>query len=197
LAEKTLHRHAGDVEAAIGEIVQWQVGQAGLTGFATNLGGLITLPVALPANLAAVLLLQLRMVIAIAVLRGYDPADERVKTLCLATLVGNGFSSLLKDVGVQVGTRLTRRMIERIPGVVLSRINRAVGFRLMTKAGTTGAVNLVRVLPFVGGLVCGLLDAGTTQAIAHAARQAFPASSRQAEEDGQAADGAQPAAAPA
>ena len=36
--------------------ISWQVAKCGTSGFLTGLGGLITLPVAIPANIASVLL---------------------------------------------------------------------------------------------------------------------------------------------
>ena len=64
-------------------------------------------------------------------------------------------------------------MIFRISGEVLKRINRAVGFRLVTKAGTRGVVNLVKVVPLVGGFVGGALDAVATKVIGRTAKQVF------------------------
>ena len=46
----------------------------------TNIGGVATLPVAIPANITGVAIVQIRMVAAIAHLRGYDLNDNRVRT---------------------------------------------------------------------------------------------------------------------
>ena len=45
---------------------------AGAQGFVTNIGGLVTAAVAVPANIAGLALIQCRMVAGIAHLRGYD-----------------------------------------------------------------------------------------------------------------------------
>ena len=55
----------------------------------------------------------------------------------------------------------------------LKRINRAVGFRLVTKAGARGVVNLVKIVPLVGGVVGGALDAAATKVIGQTAKQVF------------------------
>lgn len=162
-----------NVEAAIESLINWQTIQAGTVGFVTGLGGFLTLPVALPANLASVLYLQLRMIATIAHLRGYDINSDKVRTLAIACLVGSSVGDLLKDVGINVGTKLTQQAIKRVPGAALVRINQAVGFRLATKAGSTGAVNLSRLVPFVGGVVSGAFDAATTRAIGAAATTLF------------------------
>ena len=51
-------------------------------------------------------------------------------------------------------------MIMNISGAALTRINQAVGFKLVAKAGSAGVVNLAEVVPFVGGLVGGGFDGG-------------------------------------
>jgi hypothetical protein len=54
LAESHLKSCGGSPEKAVDDLIAWQVGYAGAAGFVSNLGGLITMPVAVPANLASV-----------------------------------------------------------------------------------------------------------------------------------------------
>ena len=137
LAESYGTRHRC-VDEAIDRLITWQVAKAGAAGFATGLGGALTLPVAI----AGVLYIQIRMIGAIAHLRGYDVRSDQVKTLVVACLAGSAALDILKDVGINIGAQVTRQMILRISGQVLRRINRAVGFRLVTKAGSRGAFRL-------------------------------------------------------
>ena len=154
-------------------LVSWQIAKATTAGFITGIGGILTLPVAIPANLAGVLYIQIRMIGAIAHLRGYDVRSDQVRTLAFACLAGSAALDILKDLGINIGAQLTRQIIFRISGEVLKRINRAVGFRLVTKAGTRGVVNLVKVVPLVGGFVGGALDAAATKVIGRTAKQVF------------------------
>src|SRR5690606_13532897 len=71
-AAKHLTRAGGDVDAAIETVIESHIALGSAQGFVTNLGGLATLPVALPANLTGIAVVQVRMVAAIAHLRGYD-----------------------------------------------------------------------------------------------------------------------------
>jgi hypothetical protein len=158
---------------AIDSLISWQIAKASTAGFITGIGGILTLPVAIPANLAGVLYIQIRMIGAIAHLRGYDVRSDQVRTLAFACLAGSAALDILKDLGISIGAQLTRQMIFRISGEVLKRINRAVGFRLVTKAGTRGVVNLVKVVPIAGGLVGGALDAAATKVIGQTAKQVF------------------------
>ena len=160
-------------DEAIDNLISWQIGKAGTAGFVSNLGGLITLPIAVPANLISVLWIQIRMISAIAYIRGYDIRSDQVKTLVLACLIGTSATDLVKDFGINVGSKLGQQAIARISGATLTRINRAVGFRLLTKAGTTGAVNLSKIVPIMGGVVGGTVDAIVTRTIGATARVMF------------------------
>lgn len=77
-------------EAAIDLLVKQHVAMAGAQGFVTNLGGLATLAVSIPANVSGVTIVQCRMVAAIAHLRGYDIEDPRVRSAILMCLMGPG-----------------------------------------------------------------------------------------------------------
>jgi hypothetical protein len=57
---------------------------------------------------------------------------------------------------------------------VLLDINKKVGFRLVTKSGTTGVVNLSKAVPVLGGVVGGTIDGTSTRAVGAVARRAFP-----------------------
>lgn len=175
---------AASIEDAINSLIRWQVAKASAAGFVSNIGGLITLPVAIPANLVGVLFIQLNMVAAIASMRGHDTKSDRVRTFAQACLVGSGAVDLIKDVGVQVGSKLASQALMAISGSTLVRINQMVGFRLVTKAGTTGVVNLSKMVPFVGGLVGGAIDGSTTAAIGGAAKMLFPTVSSEASGSG-------------
>jgi len=134
---------------------------------------MLTLPVAIPANVASVLYIQIRMIGAIAHLRGYDVRNDQVRSLVAACLAGSAALDSLKGVGINIGAKLTRQMLLRIPGEVLKKVNQAVGFRFITKAGSKGAVNLIKGVPLVGGVVGGTFDAAATKAIGRTAKQVF------------------------
>ena len=56
---------------------------------------------------------------------------------------------------------------------VIKKINKAVGFRLLTKFGQTGAINLGKGIPLVGGVVGGAFDGTTTYGIGSVAKNIF------------------------
>ncbi len=154
-------------------LIRWQNTKAGTSGFVAGLGGIITLPVAVPANLATVLYVQIRMIAAIAHMGGQDIRDDRVKTMVYACLVANSAKDLAKDLGIAVGNKIALNMVKKIPGKTLTEINKKVGFKLFTKFGEKGVINLGKAVPLVGGVIGGSFDVYTTNKIGNIARDSF------------------------
>jgi uncharacterized protein (DUF697 family) len=154
-------------------LIRWQNTKAGTSGFLTGLGGLITMPVTLPANITSVMYVQIRMIAAIAHMGGHNLNDDRVKSLVYACLTGNAAKDILKDVGIIVGRKLTESAIKNISGKTIVAINQKVGFRLLTKFGEKGAVNLGKAVPLVGGLIGATFDSVATNTIGNIARDTF------------------------
>jgi hypothetical protein len=113
------------------------------------------------------------MIAAIAHLRSYRINDERVRSFAFLCLTGSSAAAIVADFGVNLGTKLSMSMLTQISGAILTKINQAVGFRLVAKAGRTGLVNLTKFVPFIGGLVGGGFDAATTRLIGYVAKEIF------------------------
>ena len=144
------------------------------SGFLTGVGGVITMPVMIPANIASVLYVQMRMIAAIAHLRGYDLKSDQVKTLVYASLTGNSAAEILKGTGIIIGKKMAVSFIKnKIPSKVLLTINKKIGFRLITKAGTKSPIVLTKAVPIVGGFVGATIDGLSTAAIGKAAKKIF------------------------
>ena len=172
LAEDYLN-DPGSLEEKVDALIRVQVLKAATSGFVTGLGGVITLPVAIPANLASIMYLQLQMVAAVARMGGHDVRNDRVKAVCYACLCGNAAAEVLQGAGIAIGKKLTERAITRLSSEVITKINQAVGFRMVTKFGQTGAINLGKAVPLVGGVIGGTFDGTTTYTIGRVARSVF------------------------
>ncbi|MBU3135794.1 EcsC family protein [Clostridium gasigenes] len=150
-----------------------QVLKCGTSGFITGLGGLITLPVAIPVNISSVIYMQLRMIASIAYIGGYDPSDDEVQTMAYLCLTGTAMSDVVKSTGIKVGEKVSINLIKKIPGTVLTKINQKVGFRLITKFGEKGIINLAKMVPLVGGIIGGGVDLAGTKVIGNKAINVF------------------------
>lgn len=168
----------GNPDVAIQRLIATHVRLTTATGFVSGLGGLLTLPVAIPADFTALWLSQARLAGAIAHLRGYSVHSEEVRSVILLSLIGSSATEALSKAGVAVGTKSAVSLIGKVPGRVLIEINKRVGFRLITKAGTKGIVNLTRLAPIAGGVVGGGINFASTRAVGGFAKGNFPAVDR-------------------
>ena len=162
-ARKQLQDEHGNVDEAIKGVIQLHVQYAGAQGFLTNLGGLVTAVVAVPANITGLALIQCRMIAGIAELRGYDLDDPRVRNAILTCLLGKD------DVD-----RLVRKKKLPAPPMALATapaydpdierlITAEVASELITRvAGKRLATTIGRRIPILGGLVGLTADAVAT-----------------------------------
>ncbi len=144
----------GDDAKAIKQIIENHVRLAGAQGFLTNIGGLITMPVAVPTNIAGLALIQCRMVAAILHLRGYDLEDPRVRNGILASLLGEErMLSMIKKKKLP-GTPMavaTAPVNDDHLGMVMA--NEVAGEMITRMAGKRIAFTVGRRVPVVGGII--------------------------------------------
>ena len=171
-ADNYLEKASSPSEAAK-KMIDNQVLKCTTSGVITGFGGIITLPVAVPANVTSVLYIQVRMIACVAYLAGYDPYSDQVQTLVYACLAGVAVGGVLKKTGTKIGEKVAINLIKKIPGTTLTKINQRVGFRLVTKFGEKGMVNLGKLVPGVGALLGGGLDFLETRVIANRAYHWF------------------------
>lgn len=152
-------------EKACKAMIKNQIIKCTTSGFLTGFGGIITLPATLPANLTSVIYVQMRMIACVAYMAGLELNCDETQTFVYACLAGVAVNDIFKQVGIKFGVKLTKGLIEKIPGKVLTKINQKVGFRFITKFGTKGLVNMGKLLPGVGAVIGGSLDLAETKVI--------------------------------
>lgn len=164
----------GSVEAAIDTLIVMHTAYSGTQGFITNLGGLATLLIGAPANLASIAAIQSRMVGAIAHLRGYDLDDSRVRHAILMTLLGKTIVDDLVAAGDLPGTPL---VVATAPGLdhdLEQLIAQRVVTAMLTAAGGKQLVSIVaKRVPVIGAGVGFATDSWNTIAIGRYAREQF------------------------
>ncbi len=160
-----LQKH-GSVDKAVDAVITQHVALSSAQGFMANVGGVLASIVSLPGNLAGLAVLQIRMVAAIAHLRGYDIDDQRVRTAMVMCLLGGEQIVRLIEKGVLPTTPmavatapvydpdLDRRVAERVVMELAARVG-----------GTNGALMLTKRIPLVGGGVGAVVDAVVTRQV--------------------------------
>lgn len=162
-----------DVISNANSLIRWQIAKTSTSGFITGLGGLILMPIAIPANITSVLYVQIKMIAAIAHMGGHDIKCDKVKTFVYMCLAGNASIEILKGVGINLGQKLAINMIKKLSNDVIKEINNKVGIRLLTKFGEKGVINLGKVIPVIGGVIGGTIDGVSTNTIGDIAIKTF------------------------
>ncbi|MEI2715274.1 MAG: EcsC family protein [Nocardioides sp.] len=175
-AEEQRREQKGNAERAIHEVIENHVRLAGAQGFVTNLGGLATATIAIPANITGLALIQCRMIAGIAHLRGYDLDDGRTRNAILIALLGEE----------QVNDLIKKRKIPAPPMALATApahdpsldpiVSAEVASDLITRvAGKRMAATVGRRVPLVGGLVGAGADGYSTWSIGrYADRELLP-----------------------
>ena len=179
-ADKQLAEQKGDVDRAVREVIENHVRYAGAQGFVTNLGGMLTAALTIPANITGLALIQCRMIAGIAHLRGYDLEDPRVRNAILVTILGgDAVNALVKRRKIPAPPMALATAPQHDPNLDLTisvevatdLISRVAGKRLATTVG--------RRIPVVGGLVGMGADGYVTWRIGrYADRELLPRAAR-------------------
>ena len=161
------------VEKAAKKFNKYQIAKCTTSGFLTSFGGVLLLPVTIPANIGSVLYVQMRMIACLAYMGGYDINSDQVQTLVYACLAGISVDQVVKKVAIECGEKFGKALVNKIPGKALVAINKKVGFRLFTKWGEKGLINIGKLIPVLGGVIGGGLDFVETKIIAKRAYKMF------------------------
>lgn len=162
-----------DKDKAVQVLINNQIAKCGTAGFILGFGGIITLPITIPADIASVFYVQLRMIATIAIIYGFEPADDEVQTLAYICLTGSSISQICKDAGIIIGEKIAMNAIKQLPRTILTKINQTVGFRLVTKMGEKSVITLSKMVPAVGAIIGGVVDFTSTSFIAKSALKTF------------------------
>ncbi len=179
-AEKQLREQGGNAEKAVKEVIENHVRYAAAGGFTTNVGGLVTAAVTIPANITGLTVIQCRMVAGIAHLRGYDLDDPRVRNALLVLLLGEE----------KVNKQVARKKLPAPPMAIATApthdahldtlIAAEVASDLLTRiAGKRLATTVGKRVPVVGGVVGASADGFVTYKIGkYAAQELLPRARR-------------------
>ncbi len=166
-AQKRLHPEiANDPSQLTDRIISKKNWYAAAISFVYGLGGILTLV----PNIIHIWRVHGRLVLTVAYIYGYDlksPERREEIALCFALSSGNeGLKRILKEAGM-VGIRkalLTEAMKEVI---------KSLPRKIITIAGEKSLLNVAKLVPIFGGIVCGVMDFFSTKGIGAAAKQYY------------------------
>jgi hypothetical protein len=179
-ADEQLREQKGDVDKAVREVIENHVRYAGAQGFVTNLGGLVTVALTIPANITGLALIQCRMIAGIAHLRGYDLDDPRVRNAILTTMLGEDVvNKLVRKRRLPAPPMALATAPQHDPDLDLI-ISAEVAAELVTQvAGKKVVTTIGRRIPIAGGFIgMGADGYMTWKAGRYASRELLPRARR-------------------
>jgi uncharacterized protein (DUF697 family) len=179
-ADAQLREQKGDVDKGIHEVIENHVRYAGAQGFVTNIGGVVTAAVTIPANVTGLTLIQARMVAGIAHLRGHDLDDPRVRNAILTCMLGReSVDKMVKRKKLPAPPMALATAPHHDPSLDRT-ISAEVAAELVARvAGKRLVVTVGRRVPVVGGIVGMGADGYQTWKVGrYAERELLPRASR-------------------
>jgi hypothetical protein len=157
------YRRSGKTtKKCIENFIDWQTTKAGVASFMLRVPEFMLLDAEIPNDLFVCKYLQLRAAAVIALLCGWDVKSDQVKAIALHSMVeGSSTGAAAQEAG-KAGAKIAGVWLKKLPGPVITAINRQMGFRFITKFGVEGLINLVEFLPLCGGLASGGVNAVLT-----------------------------------
>lgn len=152
-------------------IVRQKAFYSGISGAATSLGGLATMPITLPASVMSSLAFQAEIVLTVAHVYGHPLDHEDRQFDLLAVLMGNRVHEVAKRLGIAAGTRLTRQAVDKVfTREVMLVIWKVVGRDILTKNGQKSVFSLMKAVPLVAAPIGFTFDYVAARAVGKAAR---------------------------
>ena len=172
-AETYLNDKNYNKENAIDALIKSQSVKIFSASFIANIGGIITRSVSLPSELASLFYPQIKMILTIAYIKGYDIYSNQVKILAIASLTGDNVFDIFNSVGLQIGKKGLVKKISSLPDKTLLAVNEKVSFYLFNKIHKNILINLGKAIPIFSGLVAGICDSVNTLQIGKASKYVF------------------------
>lgn len=151
----------GSLEQKVDRLIKWQVTKSATSGFITGFGGLMMMPFSIPANIASVIFIQIRMIAAIAHMGGHDIQSDRVKSMIYICMAGNGAKELAKEASVKAGEKALINISQKATGKITESIS------------SKGLTKITKAIPIMGGIIGASFDAITTKITGDIAKKTF------------------------
>ncbi len=163
-----------DKHDAAKRLIRSEITKTSSSGFVASLGGLITIPLTVPADMYVTFLVQIRMILAIAYIGGKDLYDPDMKTVVLSILLGTEVQDIFIKVGMKpTAKKITFSFVKKVPAKVLLAVNKKIWIRLFSIFGSKWLISVGLAVPLVGWLVGGGINYYFTRRIARNSIEVF------------------------
>lgn len=138
----------------------------GLVGAITGLGGFITIPVTVPADLVCTWRIQASMAFSIAYIYGHTKDTTDLKTDLYIIMAGDSAKEALKHFGIEVSKGITKKAVNKyVTRDIMVKIWKVIPQKIITKAGEKSMTSFMKMVPVVGAPVGFVFDWVATKAV--------------------------------
>ncbi|GFK95545.1 hypothetical protein NNJEOMEG_03411 [Fundidesulfovibrio magnetotacticus] len=162
-----------DNHARVEALIRRESAKNAFLSAVSNVGGLATLPVAIPLGAYASFAYQARLAAAVALVYGHDVRSERVRVLVGLSMAGRRAVDILKQLGVRFTTMLLERAAAQLSEKVLAEAASGVGVRVLAQGGARLPGLLAKSVPVASAVVCGAIDWRYCRSVGRVARDIF------------------------
>src|SRR5438270_5720983 len=162
--------YPGEHDVDLGKrLVKSAANRAGWTGAATGTLALLTLPLGLPAGIAASLFLEAELIFALLELYGLDTEGDQGRLKLYALWAGAGFADAAKSIGMSAGaTAIDRVLRGSLPGRIIGRLNPELVKAILRRLGLGWLPRAARFWPLLGAPVGFFLERAALRTLGEA-----------------------------
>lgn len=170
LAIENLKKSHFSPNRAITRLVKNEIYKCTINGGITSFGGFMTSIAGFPANFLTVLAMQLRIVYAVAYIKNYEiKNNDSLDVLAKVCLISNNINDFL-IISNEVGMKNFGKVI---PSSTLKSINERILKALTTKFLFKTGGKVLEFVPFIGGIVGGIIDYNLTYNVGNTTKSLF------------------------
>ncbi len=123
----------------------------GLVGAATGIGGILTLPVTVPADLITTWKIQIALIYTIAYIFDFSKDKNSLKTDIYLILAGKKASETLKEMGIDTLSGVTKKAVQKhLFREISGRILRIIPQRIVAKVSEKSVTHFIKLAPLAG-----------------------------------------------
>ena len=142
----------------------------GLVGAITGVGGMITLPFTVPADLIVTWQMQVYLALTIAHIFGHTDKTTDLKTDVYIIIAGDTSKEALKRLGIEIGTAVTQKAIQKnVTKEMMTKIWKVIPQKIITKAGQKSVTSFSKMVPLIGAPIGFIFDYFATRTVGNMA----------------------------
>jgi len=148
------------------KIVRRKSTKNGMVGAATGIGGFLTLPLSVPADMFASWKIQIFLALVIAHVYGHNNNTADIRTDVYLILAGDSAKEALKRLGIEVSKGVTKKAMNKyVTREIMKKIWKIIPQKIITKGGTKSLTSFTKMIPLLGAPVGYAFDWTATQTV--------------------------------